>query len=91
MNAPKIAYISFDVVPAPKGAAIHVRAFAQALGEHVGQIQLVTVSPSPSVISQALIPEVWQTALPATGKTLINQILSFRQALWKWLQGHFLR
>ncbi|MEO1093699.1 MAG: glycosyltransferase family 4 protein [Cyanobacteria bacterium J06638_28] len=89
MNAPKIAYISFDVVPAPKGAAIHIQAFAQALRQHFGQVQLVTVSPTPSVISQALTPAIGQTALPAVGKTLIDRVLSFRQALWEWLQGQF--
>ncbi|MEM0979232.1 MAG: glycosyltransferase family 4 protein [Cyanobacteria bacterium P01_H01_bin.58] len=89
MNAPKIAYISFDVVPAPKGAAIHIQTFAQALGQQFGQVQLVTVSPTPSVISQALTPAIRQTALPATGKTLIDRVLSFRHALWEWLQGRF--
>ncbi|MDA0267849.1 MAG: hypothetical protein O2890_12760, partial [Cyanobacteria bacterium] len=87
MNAPQIAYISFDVVPAPKGAAIHIQTFAQALVQQFGRLQLVTVSPTESTLVTDLAPGIQQTALPALGKTLIDRVLSFRQALWIWLQG----
>ncbi|WP_008309702.1 glycosyltransferase family 4 protein [Leptolyngbya sp. PCC 6406] len=90
MTKARIAYISFDVVPAPKGAAIHIQTFAEALGQHFGGVQLVTVSPQETTISQGLSPEIYQTALPAVGKTLIDRVLSFRQALWGWLQGQVL-
>ena len=90
MSSPKIAYICFDVVPAPKGAAVHIGAFAKALGTSAATVQLVTVSPTPEVIQ---IPELWpgvaQIALPALGKTLIDRVLYFRQQLWQWLQGQW--
>ena len=45
MSQPKLAYISFDTVPAPKGAAIHISYFVQALAESFGTIDLITVAP----------------------------------------------
>ena len=88
-NALTIAYISFDVVPAPKGAAIHIQAFTQVLAQHFGTVQLVTVSPTMFVTTPPLGPGIDHTVLPAVGKTLIDRVLSFRQALWDWLQGRF--
>ena len=89
MNAPKIAYVSFDVVPAPKGAAVHIQAFAQTLSKQVGSLSLVTVSPTGEVIDQELDINFHQVALPALGKTLIDRVLHFRQQLWQWLQGRY--
>lgn len=45
------------------------------------------VSDADVLLAQELSPGVSQTMLPATGKTLIDRVLSFRQNLWKWLQG----
>lgn len=89
MNAPKIAYVSFDVVPAPKGASIHIQAFAQTLSAEVGSLSLVTVSPTGEVIDRELDINFHQVALPALGKTLIDRVLHFRQQLWQWLQGRY--
>ncbi|NEP17112.1 MAG: glycosyltransferase [Leptolyngbya sp. SIO4C1] len=86
MTAPKLAYISFDIVPALKGAAIHISAFATAIAAEFGQLQLVTVSPTEQ-LEQSSEFGIQQTALPAVGKTLIDRVLSFRAALWQWLQG----
>ena len=33
---PKSIYVAFDTYPAPKGAAVHIREFAQALFAHAG-------------------------------------------------------
>lgn len=85
MSAPRIAYIAFDVVPAPKGAAIHIQAFSQGLSQHFGQLHLVTVSPTAAVMSHKLGPGIQQTALPALGKTLVARVLHFRQGLKDWL------
>lgn len=83
----KIAYIAFDTVPAPKGAATHIAAFSIALAAAFDDIQLVTVSPTASSInSYEIYPQVIQTTLPAIGNTLITRILYFRRLLKAWLQ-----
>ncbi len=87
MNQPRLAYISFDTVPAPKGAAIHIAAFAQVLADAFGKIHLVTVSHNSDRYSQEFAPGVIQTALPAVGGTLIHRVLYFRTMLTSWLQG----
>ena len=88
MNQPHLAYISFDTVPAPKGAAIHIVAFARTLASAFGEIQLVTVSPNSEVTdSQDFSPGVVQTTLPAVGDTLIHRVLYFRAMLESWWKG----
>jgi len=88
MNQPHLAYISFDTVPAPKGAAIHIVAFARNLASAFGEIQLVTVSPNSEVTdSQDFSPGVVQTTLPAVGDTLIHRVLYFRAMLESWWKG----
>src|SRR5687767_10863392 len=88
--APRIAYISFDIVPAPKGAAIHIQALVQALAAAFGEVQLVTISPKAGVIRY---PQPWpgvhHIALPATGPTLIDRVMTFRKHLMEWWQGQF--
>lgn len=85
---PRIAYISFDQVPAPKGAATHIEAFVRVLGQTFGQVTLVTVAPDPD---GETVPQRWpgvdHITLPAVGKTLIDRVLDFRRRLWQWLQG----
>ncbi|WP_427160522.1 glycosyltransferase family 4 protein [Aliinostoc sp. HNIBRCY26] len=88
MNLPKIAYISFDTVPAPKGAAIHIQAFVSALGVNFGDVQLVTVSPTTELQESTPIhPQVKQTTLPALGDNLIQRVIYFRRLLRLWLEG----
>jgi glycosyltransferase involved in cell wall biosynthesis len=94
MNKPKLAYISFDVVPAPKGAAVHIAAFVEALAHTFGDIQLVTVSPTTEAINKIglknSVRAIAHFALPALGTTLIDRVLYFRRELNNWLQGkHF--
>ncbi|QLE56992.1 glycosyltransferase family 4 protein [Nostoc sp. TCL26-01] len=86
MNQQNIAYISFDIVPAPKGAAIHIAAFSQALATAFGEIHLVTVSPTTKLIySPQIYPNIQQTMLPALGDNLIQRVLHFRRLLQQWL------
>lgn len=88
MNQPQIAYISFDIVPAPKGAAIHIAAFVRALGAAFGNVELVTVSPNWEAMDpQERYPNVMQTALPAVGKTLIDRVMYFRTMLGSWFKN----
>jgi glycosyltransferase involved in cell wall biosynthesis len=88
MILPRVAYIAFDTVPAPKGAAIHIVAFSAALAAAFGDIQLITVSPTAkSINSDEIHPQVMQTMLPALGENLIQRILYFRRSLQIWLQG----
>ncbi|WP_414574912.1 glycosyltransferase family 4 protein [Anabaena sp. CCY 9402-a] len=88
MNKSKIAYISFDTVPAPKGAAIHIEAFSVALAAAFSHIHLLTVSPTTDLIDSVQIhAQVMQTMLPALGENLIQRILYFRRILRVWLQG----
>lgn len=77
-------YLAFDVVPAPKGAATHISAFAQALGAR-GPIDLVTVAGPDSQQGEVeRWPGVFQHALPAPGAHLIARVLGFRAQLGAW-------
>lgn len=90
MDSPKLAYICFDVVPAPKGASVHITAFAKALAHAFGTLTLVTVSPTLELIrDQAAEQAITQIALPAVGKTLIDRVLYFRQQLGHWLRDQW--
>jgi glycosyltransferase involved in cell wall biosynthesis len=86
MAAARIAYISFDTVPAPKGAATHIEAFARALAGGFGGIELVTVSAGGEATSRTeRWPGVFHTELPALGESLIDRVLCFRRFLARWL------
>lgn len=88
MKKSRIAYISFDIVPSPKGAAIHIAAFSQALASWYGDIELVTVSSTANrVDTDNIYPQIQNVMLPAIGETLIHRVLYFRQQLLYWLQG----
>jgi glycosyltransferase involved in cell wall biosynthesis len=84
----RLAYISFDKVPAPKGAATHIAAFTQALARAFGAVELVTVSMEFSGNARTeRWPGVFQTELPALGVSLIDRVMSFRRSLERWLHG----
>ena len=82
----RLAYISFDQVPAPKGAATHIEAFVRALSDEFGAIDLVTVSPSlqPSGPIERWTG-VFHWELPALGANLIDRALAFGRLLNAWL------
>ena len=83
------AYISFDVVPAPKGASTHIEAFAKALASAFGPIHLVTATPAPVPPPQVeRWPGILHTELPACGASLIDRVLCFRRYLRRWLADH---
>ena len=87
-----IAYISFDTVPAPKGASTHIQAFVQALARRFGPIDLVTVAANGA--GNPLVerwPGVFHYELPATGKSLIDRVLCFRLYLRRWLENRSFR
>jgi len=83
----RVAYVSFDTVPAPKGAATHIEAFAQALARDFGGLDLVTAAtgaaPAPPVERW---PSVFHSELPAVGRRLIDRVLCFRKYLARWLE-----
>jgi glycosyltransferase involved in cell wall biosynthesis len=96
----KLAYISFDTVPAPKGAATHIGAFTRALARAFGSVDLVTVGHALAcpqnrlpAIGQAEAcpterwPGVFHTELPALGVSLIDRVLCFRGCLERWLSS----
>lgn len=83
-----IAYLSFDVVPSHKGAAVHIESFVRSLAQQYGQVELVTVAAGPNAPTVNW-PNVNHTVLPAVGKTLIDRVIHFRQHLQRWLRGKF--
>lgn len=86
--AARIGYVSFDTVPAPKGAATHIGAFAKALAAAFGPIDLVTVGAGTAIGGPVeRWPGVVHTELPALGATLIDRVLCFRRFLVHWLDG----
>lgn len=89
MNSPRILYVTFDVVPSPKGAAIHIQHFAKALAGF-GALQLISVAPGDDFISGELCPGVQHLQIPAVGGNLITRVMNFRRLLHSWLNGkHF--
>ncbi len=82
-----IAYLSFDVVPAYKGAAVHIESFVKPLAQAYGTVDLVTITANPAVQATVDWPGVRHTVLPAVGKTLIDRVMCFRRYLKDWLQG----
>jgi len=85
-----IAYLSFDVVPSHKGAAVHIESFVRSLANRYAApnqpIELVTVAAAPNAPTVSW-PNVNHTVLPAVGKTLIDRVIHFRKHLHSWLQG----
>ncbi|MEM8720527.1 MAG: glycosyltransferase family 4 protein [Cyanobacteria bacterium P01_G01_bin.39] len=83
----RFAYISFDVVPAPKGAATHIMAFTKAIAEQLGNVDLVTIASPQNTKPLQIHPHVKQTTLPAQGKYLIDRVLYFQRMLLQWQQS----
>ena len=81
-----IAYLSFDVVPSHKGAAVHIESFVRSLAAQYGHVELVTVAAGADAPTVNW-PHVTHTILPAVGKTLIDRVIHFRKHLHQWLQG----
>lgn len=88
MDKPRLAYVSFDIVPAPKGAATHITAVVKSLAAAFGKIELVTVAPTTEFnqgLSTTLdLPGVIHSTLPAIGDTVINRAMHFRRHLSAW-------
>jgi glycosyltransferase involved in cell wall biosynthesis len=83
----RIAYISFDRVPAPKGASTHIETFARGLAAEFGALDLVTVSASPNPTGPfERWPGVIHWELPALGPSLIDRALCFSGFLTRWLR-----
>jgi len=89
-----IVYCSFDVFPSPKGAAVHIEAFARALGRAYGGVDLVTIaadggatSRTPWLDQPAQAPlgdGVTHHGLSVQGPNLIARALHFRGQLKRW-------
>jgi glycosyltransferase involved in cell wall biosynthesis len=83
----RLAYISFDQVPAPKGASTHIEAFARGLAAEFGALDLVTVSPSGLPMDPIeRWPGVVHWEFPALGASLIDRVLCFGGFLTRWLR-----
>lgn len=87
-NSDRIAYVSFDRVPSPKGAAIHITEFVRALGREFGGVDLVT--PDSEAAQPVCETDRWRGVdhhqLPALGTDLIRRALSFRDSLDRYFE-----
>lgn len=84
---PRLLYVSFDIVPAPKGAAVHIEQFAQILANKFESLQLATVAPTNDVWQiqhRSLSPQIEQVLIPAPGSNLIDRVGNFRRFLEAW-------
>jgi glycosyltransferase involved in cell wall biosynthesis len=91
MRRPRLAYVSFDTVPAPKGASTHIESFARSLAQAFGGVELVTIAADVEASSSLeRWPGVFHTELPALGESLIDRVLCFRRFLVYWLQERHL-
>lgn len=87
MPAPKLLYVSFDIVPAPKGAAVHIEQFTRILSRLFDPLHLVTVSKEPTGAEHSVSPGVIQTTLPAPGDNLLMRVMHFRRFLQSWISN----
>lgn len=91
----RIAYLSFDRFPSPKGAATHIDAFVRALGARYGGVDLITVPPVPESPEGPLptwsAPGVRHVPQPADGAHLIERVLHFRTHMQQWLGARLAR
>lgn len=83
-----IHYLSYDRFPAPKGAAVHIDAFARALAQAFGDIHLTTVASrevqstqSTSEKRSQYCDRVWHLPISVYGRNLIERVASFRQQI----------
>jgi glycosyltransferase involved in cell wall biosynthesis len=74
-----LVYLSYDRVPAPKGAAVHIAAFVAGLRPRFERVELVTVAGEGTLEGHQGI------ALPRG--TFIEQVLAFRAAVDQWWRG----
>lgn len=92
LKRPRVLYVSFDQVPAPKGAAVHIQQFAAALASAV-DLTLVTVAqPSGCASSPGLAqPESCATVrhleFPVPEENFLDRVMSFRGRLADLLRG----
>lgn len=82
-----LLYVVFDRFPAPKGASIHIAAFARALGEAFGAVELVTLPGESRPEPSPAMPGVHHATLAAAGATLIDRVMAFRRQLARHIAG----
>jgi glycosyltransferase involved in cell wall biosynthesis len=78
--SPPLLYVSFDQVPAAKGASTHIEANARALGQHFGSLILVTPGPH-DVAVRDFASGVRQIVLGCPDSDLIGRVRTFRVKL----------
>ncbi|WP_338873146.1 glycosyltransferase [Myxococcus stipitatus] len=85
-SASGIVYASFDRFPSPKGAAVHIRAFVEALGAAFGGVDLLALrdGATTSTTPHPLVEGVTYHPMEARGRDLVAQALSFRTNLEAW-------
>lgn len=86
MYSSKFAYLSFDVVPAPKGAATHIIVFSKAIAREFDNLDLVTIAAIENNNFTSIDPKIQQVTLPAKGKYFIDRVLYFQMMLKQWQQ-----
>ncbi|RJS21970.1 glycosyltransferase family 1 protein [Corallococcus sp. H22C18031201] len=87
MSTSGIVYASFDRFPSPKGAAVHIQAFVEALGTAFGQVDLLAIGAEPGSSTRPWSPGVTFHPLEARGRDLMAQALNFRARLGDWWRG----
>jgi glycosyltransferase involved in cell wall biosynthesis len=80
VTGPPLLYVSFDQVPAPKGASTHIEAFAAGLGQRYGSLILVTPGPTDDG-PRRLLPGVRQIVLGCPDADVLGRVLTFRAKL----------
>ena len=80
MCAAPLLYVSFDQVPAAKGASTHIEANARALGARFGSLVLVTPGPR-DLPARPFAPGVRQVVLGCPDADLLGRVLTFRAKL----------
>jgi glycosyltransferase involved in cell wall biosynthesis len=75
-----LLYVSFDRVPAAKGASTHIEANARAVGARYGSLVLVTPGPRDEPVSD-FAPGVRQVVLGCPDRDVLGRVMTFRTKL----------
>lgn len=85
----RVLYVSFDEVPAPKGAAVHIRQFAAAIAQ-AADLTLVTAHPGrhDSDSQPGLSNGFRHLQLAVPEENFLDRVMTFRRKLAAFLRVH---
>ncbi len=87
---PRVLYVSFDEVPAPKGAAVHIRQFAAALAG-MADLTLVTAAGADREFEDGCRPGFRHVEFGVAEENFLDRVMIFRHKLAALLRAESFR